>query len=267
MVLASAGLATAGTEPVLPATSATCPALLIPMYGGRPDMWRQLTSSPPRATTAIANLGNGPGRSRDAGWATRFAAARAAGIRVIGYVYTRYGKRSLPRVKRDIARWERWYPIDGIFVDNLTSNREGNLRYYTAVSASIRRWRAHFIVMNGWATREYMALTDVLLPFEGPLWKFKTFRTPEWTRSFHASRFANIVYGVPNRTAMRSVLDTARQRGLGMLYVTNRPASHPYFRLPSFLRTQDDYLRRERACETVSLKENRAQGLLVPSRP
>jgi hypothetical protein len=231
-----------------PTASAGCPARLVPMYGDVPRMWRNLTAARPRATTAIANLGNGPGRKRVPEMAALFAKARAAGIRVVGYVYTSYGKRSLRTVKREVDRWERWYPVDGIFVDNLTSARTGNLSYYRRLSAHIKTWPANFIVMNGWATVEYMPLLDVIIPFEGPLATFKTFRMPVWAGSFDASRFANIVYGVRSANAMRSVFDAAAQRNLGMLYVTDRPGPHPYFKLPSYLGEQERYLRGSSRC-------------------
>ena len=83
----------AAAEP--PATTAACPGVIIPMYGDVPKMWARLTAAPPRDTIAIANLGNGPGRARDPEMAAMFARARVAGIRVIGYVYTRYGHRRL----------------------------------------------------------------------------------------------------------------------------------------------------------------------------
>lgn len=230
-----------------PLTSAECPGVIIPMYGNVPRMWRRLTEAPPRDTIAIANLGNGPGRAREPEMAAMFARARAAGIRVIGYVYTRYGHRRMAVVKRDIDRWERWYPVDGIFVDNLTSVG-GTLDYYRAVSAHIRSKPGDFIVMNGWATREYMDLTDVIIPFEGPLAAFKTFRNPAWAQDFDASRFANLVYGVRGSAAMRAVLDEGARRNLGTLYVTDRPGRHPYFSLPSYLRGRDDYLAERGGC-------------------
>jgi hypothetical protein len=219
------------------------------MYGDLERMWQNLAASPPaRSTIAIANLGSGPGRARDARAATSFESARAAGIRVIGYVYTRYGARPLSRVRRDITRWKRWYGVDGIFVDNVTSTRAHNLRYYRAVSRSIRSSAGDFVLMNGWATPEYMALTDVLLMFEGNLAGFHRFTTPAWTRSFDASRFASIVYGVRGGHTMRSVLDAASARNVGVLDVTDGRRPHQYRYLPSYLATQDAYLRGRGGC-------------------
>jgi hypothetical protein len=250
LATAAGAQADAPPAPSPGATTAGCPGVIIPMYGDVVRMWRHLIAAPPRATTAIANLGNGPGPSRDPQMAELFAQARAAGIRVIGYVYTNYGKRRLATVKREIDRWERWYPVDGIFVDNLSSDGAGNFDYYRAVSRHIRTWPSNFIVMNGWAIPEYMALTDVVLMFEGPFSEFQGFRLPDWTQTFDASRFANIIYGVPGTDAMRSVFDEATRRNLGTLYVTDRPGRHPYFKFPTFLGSQDAYLQSRGRCTT-----------------
>lgn len=219
------------------------------MYGYIGPMWRHLAAAPPaRTTTAIANLGNGPGAMRDPEVAALFDQARAAGVRVVGYVYTRYGQRPLALVTRDVARWERWYGVDGIFVDNVTSVRAGNFAYYRSLSHRIRASAGRYIVMNGWATQKYMALADMLLMFEGNVAGFRRFETPEWTRSFNASRFASIVYGVRGQKAMRAVLDASKDRNVGTLYVTDGRWPHQYRYLPSFLQSQDGYLQRQGRC-------------------
>ena len=217
-------------------TPAPSPGVIVPMYGDVDRMWRRLAAAPPtRPTTAIANLGNGPGTSRDPQRAELLERARAAGIHVVGYVYTRYGRRPLARVRRDVARWEQWYGVDGIFVDNVASTRPRNFAYYRSVSRTIRGSRGRLVVMNGWATADYMKLTDVLLMFEGNLAGFRRVRLPEWTRSFDASRFASIVYGVPGSAAMRTVLDDSAARNVGTVYVTDRRRPHPYRSLSGFL--------------------------------
>jgi hypothetical protein len=220
------------------------------MYGEIAPMWRKLTAAAPQATTAIANLGNGPGRRRDPQTAALFANARAAGIRVVGYVYTRFGRRPLARVKRDVHRWARWYPVDGIFVDNVTS-KGGQFHYFSAVSRYIRFSGVPFVVMNGFVTPEYMALTDIVLMLEGNLADFKRFRTPAWTWSFAASRMASIVYGVPSTKAMRYVLEQASQRNLGTVYVTDAKFPTPYFSLPKFMRSRDAFLEARSDCSTA----------------
>jgi hypothetical protein len=237
-------------RPALATPTAACPGAIVPMYGEIAPMWRKLTASAPRTTTAIANLGNGPGQRRDPASAALFARARAAGIRVVGYVYTSFGRRPLSQVRRDVRRWARWYPVDGVFVDNVTSNG-GQFRYYRTVSRYIRASGTPFIVMNGYVTRKYMRLTDIVLMLEGNLADFRRFRTPAWTRSFEAWRMASIVYGVPGRKAMRSVLRQASLRNVGTVYVTDAKFPTPYFSLPRFSDSRNAFLRARSGCSSA----------------
>jgi spherulation-specific family 4 protein len=247
LVLAAC-LAGTSTAPAAPrAATATCPGVIIPMYGGYASNWRRLTASPPRAAIAIANLGNGPGQERYPAWADIFARAQAAGVRVVGYVYTRFGTRSRAQVERDVDRWERWYPVDGIFVDNGTAN-PSKVPYYSALLGHIRSQPRNFTVMNGGVIRDYMPLTDVVVSYEGDLPNFARHVEPDWISSLPAAKFGTIVHGVRSESAMRSVLDTARQRNLGTIYVTDARFPTPYFSLSSFLGAQETYLRRNRGC-------------------
>lgn len=249
LIGSAAAPASAAAVAATPPSPAACPDVIVPMYGDLIKMWSDLTAAPPAGTIAIANLGNGPGPSRNPRMVEMFAAARAAGVRVIGYVYTRFGARRIAQVRRDIDRWQRWYPVDGIFVDNVSpGRRDENLGYFTAVSAHIRTYDEHLIVMNGWVTREYMRLANVVIPFEGSYGDFWSFRAPSWAAAVSAKRFASIVYGVPGQAAMRAVLEEAQRRRLGTVYVTDAPGSQPYFDLPSFLPAQSRYLQRSRGC-------------------
>ena len=56
---------------------------------------------------------------------------RAAGGRVIGYVYSSYTDRPLQQVLDDIDRYDDWYNIDGIFVDEMANTGPAErLNYY-----------------------------------------------------------------------------------------------------------------------------------------
>ena len=56
--------------------------------------------------TAIMNPCNGPGNSLDANYVAAVNAFRAAGGRVIGYVYSSYGSRPLAQVTADIDKYD-----------------------------------------------------------------------------------------------------------------------------------------------------------------
>ena len=74
----------------------------------------------PSRVVAILNTLNGPGYPAEGRDPTLdcIPPLRKAGIRLIGYVYTLWGKRSTSVVVRDIKRWKAAYKgLEGIFID------------------------------------------------------------------------------------------------------------------------------------------------------
>ena len=65
------------------------------------------------ALTAILNPDSGPGKTADPNYVKATDNLRAAGGSVVAYVSTSYGERSLAAVKEDIARYTRFYKVDG----------------------------------------------------------------------------------------------------------------------------------------------------------
>src|SRR5690606_13178485 len=110
---------------------------------------------------AIANVFNGPGEAPRARYREVMEAVRASGGRVLGYVHTTYTKRPLEEVSRDIDRWAEFYPLDGIFVDEVTNDgSEESLAYYEALLNHTRRRNARWMLAGnpGTSTREsYLA--------------------------------------------------------------------------------------------------------------
>jgi hypothetical protein len=60
----------------------------------------------------IVNPNNGPGNALDANYLDAINKLKAKDFYVIGYVYTRYGKRSLSNVTNDINKWLSLYGTD-----------------------------------------------------------------------------------------------------------------------------------------------------------
>jgi hypothetical protein len=69
---------------------------------------------------AIVNPGSGPGTQVDANYTKAVDRLHGAGIVLLGYVSTEYGKRSAADVERDLDTWRRLYPkVHGAFFDEM----------------------------------------------------------------------------------------------------------------------------------------------------
>jgi Spherulation-specific family 4 len=68
----------------------------------------------------ILNPASGPGDQVDANYTKAIDRLQGAGCVILGYISTRYGKRSAAEVQADIDRWTKLYPkTQGIFFDEM----------------------------------------------------------------------------------------------------------------------------------------------------
>lgn len=83
----------------------------------------------------------GPGAAREQVWADAIGLMNCGNCSdVLGFVFTNYGMRPLDLIKADIDKWYSWYPVTGIFLDELPSeldmlgpNRDTYLANYAAI--------------------------------------------------------------------------------------------------------------------------------------
>lgn len=222
-------------------SSAHALELLVPAYFYPADdgaaSWQALAAAAPGVgITAILNPDSGPGAALDPSYGSVVDGLQAAGGRVIGYVHTSYGTRSAATVKAEISRYYTLYGVDGIFIDEM-SNDGAKLGYYQSLHDYIRGLDADGYIVGNPGTRTaqgYLATADVLVTFESPAAEYAGYEADAWTQSQDASRFAHLVYEVPNAAAMQATIARARAMNVGHVYVTDDDISNPWDRLPSY---------------------------------
>ena len=109
--------------------------LSIGLYSYPPSLfWSDAIAAAPTTGIIIANVDSGPGTGYESNFGDVYAEAAAAGILVIGYVYTSYAARSEADVEADIVSWYSFYgaSLGGIFFDEVEATT-GNETYYTAL--------------------------------------------------------------------------------------------------------------------------------------
>ena len=75
--------------------------------------------------TAILNPASGPGTDLSPVWANAAAAFRCDRCEsLLGFVSTHYGERPIATVKAEIDAYYRWYPVTGIFLDEMPSEAD-----------------------------------------------------------------------------------------------------------------------------------------------
>jgi hypothetical protein len=184
---------------------------------------------------AIVNPDNGPGAAVDANYTSGIARLMAAGVKVIGYVYTGYGARASSEVRADIDRWRTFYRgITGIFFDE-QANSTGLESYYAALSAYVKQSAMDFTVGNpGTDTAQsYVGTVDLILIYESGGVPALS-RLDGWHRNYDRRNFGVIPYGVA--TADATFVQAARDR-VGYIYLQSDTLPNPWDTVPTYLGT------------------------------
>jgi chitodextrinase len=261
LVLAVAPLT--APQPVSAGKDDTGQRLAIPAYfypgGDGAALWQRLTG--PGTGIAVANPFSGPGKTRDPNYATAIAAARAAGVTVLGYVPTGYlgttGRTTRlgettpaawsAQVQQDVETWYRLYGGDGlggIFFDEV-QNVCGYASAYRELDRHTKAWhRGAFTVINPGIETErcYADIGDVSLTFESAYESYVDWTPPAWHRALDPRRLWHLVHGTGTLDRLDTAMRLSAQRNAGYVYVTPDVLANPWDTLPP-----DDYWQRQLA--------------------
>lgn len=209
--------------------------LVIPAYFYPGPLWEQATAAAPKVGAMIMNPNSGPGAAPNPDYVAAVNKARAAGIRVLGYVHTSYGARDASVVKAEIDAYKDWYSVDGIFLDE-TASGVAALPYYQELAGYIRARPGKLIMLNPGVVPDerYLGVGDVVVVFEGTYSSYQEFQLPRWVFTYPANRFAHLVYGVATTKAMKNTLSLSQKRNAGSVYVTEDDLPNPWDTLPGY---------------------------------
>lgn len=227
--------------------------LAIPSYAPPgTEQWRTWQSVGPQALgIMIVNLHNGDEVRFSAPAAAAVKSAQDAGITVLGYIHTGYGKRDPQEVVAKIDAVFKNYAVNGIFLDETPAEcNEANkwagsqVRYYEGLADYIHQKAApakSVVVLNPGLTPTedcWMKFADILVTFEqATLENYqRKFEDRSWTQKYAPERFWHLIYSVPSAAEMTTAVGLARQRRAGWLYVTSDgPDGNPWNDVPAYL--------------------------------
>jgi Spherulation-specific family 4 len=231
------------------------PAYFYPSFDPAQSQWDEMQAALASGVpvTAIMNVFNGPGTAANSDYRAAVDQFRAAGGRVLGYVYTCYGNntctsgvaptRSTTEVLADVQRYADWYAIDGIFFDEMAADVAA-ANFYRTVTDAVRAAHADWRLVGNPGTAIPQALADMVdtvVTFEQGRGDYSQATTAPWMIGAPPSRQAHLHYNVDSEAQMRLLLAEAATRGAGSIYITDdryTPGSpvdtNPFDRLPSY---------------------------------
>jgi hypothetical protein len=214
------------------------PRLVVPAYfhpGLAPDDWARMATQAAQIRLVVLNPASGPGDQPDPAYTEPLARLREAGVPVVGYADTNYGRRPWRDALADITRYLDWYGVIGVMFDRVTAGLP-ELRHYALLARRARQAGARVVVFNHGVHPHpaYARHADILGTFEGPWNVYLEQAVPRWTRSWPADRFYHVVYSVPPEHLENAFLMAGRRRA-GCVYVTDLSGGNPYRRLPAVM--------------------------------
>ncbi len=223
--------------------------LLVPAYFYPPTHWDSLNFAAGRVPLVIImNPGNGPGSGQDPNYVAVVNSLRAAGGKVIGYVYSSYATRDTNVIKADIDRFFSFYPLDGIFVDEMANDANTHhYNYYVGLYQYIQTKGTNLLVMGnpGINTLEpYLTrpTVDILLTFESNT-GYSNYVADGWVTNHLARQFCHVPYAVSSAATMTNFVNLAASRNAGWVFVTDDSGGNPYDRLPAYWTNEVNYIR------------------------
>jgi hypothetical protein len=225
------------------------PAYFYPSFDPAQSQWDEMTAAAAQGAriTAIMNVANGAGDAPNSDYVAAVNAFRAAGGRVLGYVYTCYGgsqcftglppTRSTAQVLADAQNYADWSGVDGIFLDEM-SNRLADLNFYATVASAMRSAHPNWLLVGnpGVSTpAQYLDVADTLVTFEGNASRWANRPSEPWMTQADPSRQAALFYEVDDSSAMQQLLQQALAARAGYVYLTDDQLQpNPWDRLPSY---------------------------------
>src|SRR5665213_2413064 len=151
-----------------PTATLLIPAYFYPKPSGDWDRMAIAAKSVP--ITAILNPVSGLGASADPVYAAAVDKLESNGGKVIGYVHTSYGKRSLATVEAQVLAYHSFYHLDGIFVDEMATDA-ADISYYSSLYSFIKNVDPSYEVIGnpgGKTIETYLTAptADVLVDYE-----------------------------------------------------------------------------------------------------
>lgn len=242
--------------------------ILLPLYSYpnwyEPEnyLWSDVASAAQQVPiVAIINPNNGPdGQPPNQDYERGLKDLRESGVAILGYVYTKYGDRPLSEVEQDIALYNNYYNLNGIFLDETASNAQ-KLDYYQDIYRYIKnQTNLKQVIINpgthtdeGFLTRP---VADIAVIFEDNSQAWQKYIPQPYVSKYKQEHFASLIHSVADAATMKRHLKDAVARNIGYIYVTDDSPTDgdgdPWNSLPSYWQEEIDYLQSLSKSSSVS---------------
>ena len=240
-------------------SAATQLEILLPLYAypnhyeAEAYVWKRVVDvSADVPITAIINPNNGPDNAPPNGdYVKGLNDLRTAKVKLLGYVHTNYGTRSLEAIKTDIDWHAQYYNLNGIFLDEGASQPE-YVDFYAKIYTYIKQKSGLMqVVLNqgthgdeGYLSRP---TADTIVLFENYSAQWSKYTPRSYVTKYPADRFAALIHSTPDIETMQKEIHRAIDLNVKYIYVTDLSpdvgSRNPWDNLPSYWHSEITYLK------------------------
>ncbi|MCB9316119.1 MAG: spherulation-specific family 4 protein [Lewinellaceae bacterium] len=198
----------------------------------------------------IANPSNGPGTSADANYTAAINSIRAAGGKVIGYVFTCLAdtytgdpsnlcySRDLSDMHTDVDRWYSIYNIDGIFLDQASPDA-AHVQWYQNFQAYVRGKSSTALVCQNFGVQpnsNFFSIDALSCVYENYTANFDAGVNFSYMTTAQKEKAVVLLHSLSTGT-WKTRFQTLQNAGIKWFYITNDPHDpdyNPWDTLPTF---------------------------------
>jgi Spherulation-specific family 4 len=228
--------------------------ILMPLYlypsvvNGRSN-WQPLADAAAKVPiVAIINPNSGPGGKPNSDYLAAMKLLQKAGVKMVGYVATDYGKRPMAKIKAEIDLYDRYFNVQGIFLDEGASAAQHHSHYSQIYKYIRSKPKLQQVITNPGThlDEKYFSqpAADRAVIFENAGQEWPQYQPSTYLSKYGRQHFALMLHGVPDRLTMEKYLDLAVQRNIGYVYITDdKAATNPWDSFPSYWSAEIDSIR------------------------
>ncbi|OIO14958.1 hypothetical protein AUJ73_01465 [Candidatus Gottesmanbacteria bacterium CG1_02_37_22] len=244
---------------ILGQTSFSQLGILLPLYiypAGNPNPdWQKIADTQKIQNipvVAIVNPHSGPGvcstSNPDSNYKNNMQVLRNAGVTMVGYVATGYGSKLSNNVKNEIDQYANCFDVKGIFFDEVNGNASF-LNYYKELYNYVKS-KSNFdlVVINPGQNIDEVFLKentfDIAVIYEDYANNWSSYNPPSFISNYPNNHFAALIHSTANDVqTMKTYIDSALNRNIGYVYITNDSLPNPWDSLPPYWQNEIEYIK------------------------
>jgi hypothetical protein len=232
-----------------PALQILMPIYLYPSVVNGRSNWQPLADAAAKVpVVAIINPNSGPGGKPNSNYLAAMKLLQKAGVKMIGYVATDYGKRPMAEVKADIDLYDRYFDVRGIFLDEGASAAQHHGHYAQIYKYIRSKPKLRQVITNPGThiDEKYFSqpAADGAVIFESAGQEWPKYQPSPYLSKYDRQHFALMLHNVPDRQTMEKYLDLAVQRNIGYVYITDdKVTTNPWDSFPSYWSAEVESIR------------------------